>query len=376
MRRALRMATVSDIHLGHRNNPTRRILDNLNNKVNNGPFLSSIDILFLAGDIFDHLLTMDSDDAAQIDLWIAKLLRNCIKYNVVVRILEGTPSHDRKQSISFPKHDEMLQKAKVGEVKMKYVDTLSIEYIEEFDIHVLYVPDEWKPSTQDTLDEVRALMAEMGLEQVDFAIMHGLFEYQLMADIPHIPRHDSIAYHGLVKYLTFIGHIHTFSRNDRIIAQGSFDRLSHGEEEAKGFVRAVVQVNGDFELQFIENEDALKFITVVCTHDEVADSLIEIDRVVKRLPEGSFVRVQARWDNPILTNMNVIKERYPQFWWSSIGKDKEEKTSQVILDHKSVYVPLQINRQNIHSVVQERLGQRKYDGDTIQRCMANLNEIA
>jgi hypothetical protein len=335
-------------------------------------------MLVLVGDVFDHLLTFESDEASLIDLWIARLLRLCLKFDVMVRVLEGTPSHDRKQSVRFRTNQEKLEKSGLGLVKMKYVEELSIEYIEEFGIHVLYVPDEWGLTTLDTFDQVQKLLEEHQLEQVDFAFMHGMFEYQCGYNAPNMEKmtHNSFAYHAIVKHLIFIGHVHTFSRNDRIIAQGSFDRLAHGEEEAKGFVRAVVNPTGDYQIEFIENETATRFVTVACTHDDAADNLIEIDRRVRDLPVESFVRVKALKNNPILSNMTVIRERWPQFHWSNLSEDTEQKKpSDVILDHKSVYIPLQINRQNIEEIVGKRLSVRNYDPDTVQRCLNNLHEI-
>ena len=58
-------------------------------------------------------------------------------YNIILRILEGTPSHDWKQSKLFI-HLNDLTKAGTD---VKYIDSLSIEYIDKFGINVLY-PDE------------------------------------------------------------------------------------------------------------------------------------------------------------------------------------------------------------------------------------------
>jgi hypothetical protein len=178
----LRIASVSDIHLLHRNNKTPFIVSNLDKYLTNDEMLSKVDLLLFAGDVFDGPVAFSSEDIGVINIWIAKMLHKCKRHNVCVRVLEGTPSHDMNQSKIFTNINEILFKKESDRVDLKYVKTLSIEYIERFGINVLYVPDEWNHDTHDTLLEVKDLLKKNSLSQVDFAVMHGQFEYQL-ADV-------------------------------------------------------------------------------------------------------------------------------------------------------------------------------------------------
>lgn len=371
----LRFAVVSDIHLGHPRNPAEAIIKNLDKYLSNNELLSSIDILFLAGDVFDQMLNLSDDSVAHIDLWIARLLRKCHRLGVMVRVLEGTPSHDRGQSRRFVSIDEMNLKSGKMQVELRYVDTLEIEYIAKHDIHVLYVPDEWGPTTADTLDQVRSLLAAKGLTHVDIAIMHGLFGYQLNASIPNIPRHDEEAYHEIVKGPIFIGHIHVPSSFNRITAQGSFDRLSFGEEDAKGFVRCVMQKDYSFENTFIENKGAAIYKTISCQADEIVDNLFYIENVLKDVPVGSHLRIEAHYANAILSNLSVIKERWPLYVWTSIARGKERKESEVVLDHKEKYVPIVLDRQNLKRIVMDRLQSKSLTDSILHHCNKHLTEI-
>lgn len=371
----LRLAVISDIHLGSKRNSTEKIIANLNKYINVSSFLVTIDILFIAGDLFDEMLFLAADDVDLITIWIAKLLRNCAKHNVILRVLEGTPSHDRGQSKAFNTAYHISVKAGMREVNMKYINTLSIEYIPGLGINVLYVPDEWGPTSEDTLDQVKALLRNNNLKKVDYAIMHGLFDYQLPSHIPHIPRHNEIEYSKLVKRLIFIGHIHTFSTSGKVIAQGSFDRLSHNEEEPKGFVRAVVQPNGEYEMKFIENKSAATYLTITCSEPEVTDSLLWIDSKISKLEAGSNIRIEAHYTNAILSNMSVVKERWPLFNWTSIARGKEKKESEVVMDHKNVYVPILLDRQNLARVVLDRLHPIGLSEVVLEHCRAHLAEV-
>ena len=130
-----------------------------------------LDIIFIAGDVFDTLMFLSADDVGFIKLWIAKLLRLAAKYNIIVRVLEGTPSHDRKQSLLFPLINGMAEiKADV-----RHITEIYIEHIEKHNINVLYIPDEATATPEKTYEQVIELMSSKGLAQVDFAIMQPSF---------------------------------------------------------------------------------------------------------------------------------------------------------------------------------------------------------
>ena len=371
----IRIASISDIHLGHKRNKTENIIANLNKYLSNGAFMSTIDLLFIAGDVFDELLDLSNPDIAKIDLWIARLLLWATRNDVQICVLEGTPSHDRGQSNRFVTINTLMAHSGHKGADLLYVDTLSIVYLERFNLNVLFVPDEWGPSAEDTLDQVRALMRDKGLTQVDLGIMHGLFPHQLDIDIPHLSRHDNVAYTALVKYFISIGHIHTFSQFDNIIAQGSFDRLSHNEEEAKGFIRAEINEDGTYVVTFIENKTAATFKTITCNHDSVTENLLWIDQQTKDLRTGSFCRIEAHYQNPIHSNMSVIKERWPCFTWSEIKRGKEKKESKIAIDHKNIYVPIVLDRVNLPNQLLDRIHKLAIPHSVKDQCCVLIAEI-
>lgn len=362
------MAVFSDIHLGHTRNPTKEIILNLNVALPDNAETAELDIIWLAGDIFDDLFSLNNRDVLEIDIWIARLLRICKKYDILLRVLEGTPSHDWKQSNRFEAINEVTG---IG-ADLKYVKDLSIEYIERFGITVLYVPDEWD-NTETTLSQIHELLRAKGLDKVDYAIMHGQFEYQLPAHIK-APKHSTEAYHAIVKELIFIGHVHLHSRNNRIIAQGSFDRLSHGEEGPKGHVRAKVYENGVRDVVFVENAGSKKFVTVRCTNMTLEDTLLEIDDHVVDLPDGSLVRVEGNHDNPIFTNMEVLIRRYPLFSWSKLTRQDEAEDSPVIED-ATVFVPITITRDNLPALLLERVAGSGVSEPVFNAAEALLKEV-
>jgi hypothetical protein len=342
-------AVVSDIHLGHRRNGTRGIVINLRDAFPDNAQTGELDIIWLAGDVFDDLLQLSDEDLADIDFWIADFLRICKKWNISVRVLEGTPSHDWKQSQRFVTMNEAAQ---IG-ADLKYVTTLSIEYIEHLGINVLYVPDEWELTTEKTLGQVHELLRAKGLDKVDYAIMHGQFAHQL-PDHVKAQSHDSEAYLSIVKELIFIGHVHTYSRYKRILAQGSFDRLAHGEEAPKGHLRFFKQTNGDMQVQFHENFNAMRFITIKCLGMDLEQTLEEVDKVVLTLPDESFVRVESESTNPIFANMDLLIRNYPFIQFSKLSREDAE-SEKALIEDQTLFVPITITRDNIVPLLMERL---------------------
>lgn len=367
----IKLAVVSDIHLGSRRNETEYIIQNLDREFKDDESFAQLDLLVLAGDVFDRLLSLSDECVYTIDSWIVRLLRLCKKHDVILRVLYGTPSHDRDQSQRFVLLND---EARIG-ADLQYVKELSIEYIELLGINVLYVPDEWEEDTAETLTQVKELMTSRNLETVDFAFMHGQFTFQL-PPIVSAPKHNEQEYLRLVDKLIFIGHIHTHSRHDRIIAQGSFDRLSHGEEEAKGHIRAIVRSRDDYELVFHENENARKYITVDCENLSLEQTLQRVYYIADELPDGSNIRLSCSKDNPILTEMEQLVRYRPLITWTKVVRSVEENTNSITDNEiNDEYVPVQITKENIQKLVMSRVSLKTSDPKIIDLAGKLLTEL-
>jgi hypothetical protein len=346
----LRAASISDIHLGHRRTPTGEIITNLYKAFPDDAETAALDIIFIVGDVFDDLLSLNNEEVTEIDLWIANFLRLCAKHDIVVLIVEGTPSHDWQQSRRFV---VMNEAARIG-ADLTYVKNLSIQYIERLGITVLCVPDEANPTNDRTLEQVQELMKAKGLTQVDYALMHGQFPHQLPAAAHKAPVHDPDAYLALVRYLIFIGHVHFFSHYRRIIAQGSFDRLAQGEEGPKGHVRALVRGLDDYDISFVENTGAKRYVTVNCLGLGLEETIAQVDEYVLDLPVGSYVRVRSEHTNTIFTNMEMLIRRYPLLNWSKDAVSPDEDKTAVVED-EVLYVPITLTRENLGGLLMQRI---------------------
>lgn len=358
----IKYLVIGDVHLGHPLNKTKFITDNLLEFLQT--YIIDIDVLFIAGDWTDRLLNIASEYTPDIIYCINSIINLCKKYNVKLRILEGTPSHDWKQSILFP----IINSVKNESIDLKYIDTLHIENISDFDINVLYVPDEWNRNSEDTYKEVLAIMKSKGLNTVDIAIMHGQFTYQLPGVITPVS-HNPDNYLNIVKYFINIAHVHTYTVYDRIIAQGSFDRVAHGEEKPKGGCLMTIFKNGLMEHIFLENTKARKFVTINIKDFTVEESLDKIDKKLNKLPDNSFIRIKAKKNNPLLKQIKELKLKHLMFHFTTPLVDDKDTTldESKLVDDKFIfdsnYIPITINKDNIKTLIDNEISKNNYTAE-------------
>jgi len=345
----VRYLVFSDVHFGHRINPTASIVDNIYRLVSQYQ-KQSLDIIFIAGDLFDRLIDNSMSDNREVHIWMCWLLRFCEENKIRLRVLEGTRSHDRGQSSQFETIHHIAQTS----LDYRYIPYLHIEHMEDLGITVLYLPDEWNEDPKVTYRQVCSLMESSQLSQVDIAIMHGQFGYQLKQAPPTIPKHQESDYLSIVKYYIHIGHVHSYSQFEKIIAQGSIDRLAHGEEEPKGMVYAEIRKDGSKEHHFIVNKAAMVFKTIRVKPLELKDSIAYLDQRISKLPLGSAIRIQAKKDHPIFQVFSDLEIRYSQYRLSKKTTDQDEHIYETHID-SDAYQTFTISRDNIRSLITDIL---------------------
>lgn len=370
MKETITMLSISDIHLGSKLTPTSFIIKNLFKVISDVIKHNNLDIIWLVGDIFDKLLNLPENSVGEIQIWIVSLLRLCKKHDILLRILEGTPSHDRGQSKEFIKLNDL---SKIN-ADVKYIDTLYIEHIKKFNIRVLYIPDEYHSSHEITLEEVKSLMDSQGLKQVDYAIMHGMFEYQIPKGI-NLKTHNAESYLNLVKHYIFIGHVHQSSQYSRILSQGSFDRLAHREEENKGcwLVKSGLKDTASNKVTFIVNSNAMIYNTyslIGLSEKEINDKLKDLNNI----QDGHHVRMLLEKNDPNLALINSFKIKFSNLKWSSkYIKNKDDKIS--LGSNIDLYNPIPLNANTLSDLVHKRLSAYGIDDSILKNVLELLDEF-
>ena len=350
MNSKLNALVFSDVHLYHDKTKTEHIVLGLYKALADNQKLKDVDIIFISGDLFDHSVFMPNKDTHFVINFIYHLLNICSRYDIVLRILEGTPSHDWKQSKIIIDINDNLPIP----VDAKHVVNLSIEHIERFGIDVLYVPDEWGTGCSDTFQEVKQLLVEHNLEKVDLAIMHGCFNYQFPVNLVGKPDvHDERSYLDVVRYLIIIGHYHTPSIFERIYVPGSFDRLKHGEEEAKGYLEFTLHDNGAYDVKFHENKNAMIFKTFDFAETEVSDAINQLRSYLGDSVKECFIRVLAHKDDAVYSGIRDLKRLFPYVNFSISLKTKNK--DKLVSETKEIIRPSTLSADNILELMNARL---------------------
>lgn len=360
----MNMAALGDIHTAHKDTPTSLILENLEKAFPRNTVTAALDVIVITGDWFDGLINLPMGVATQadnhntsivgaIEIYVIGFLRMCAEYDICVWIVEGTPSHDRRQSFLF----EHLNKLYEIGATIYYATKLEVVHFERFNADVLFVPDEWRVDPNDTYIEARCAISDAGLETVHYAVMHGAFEHQLPSFLSS-KCHDAKLYLDLVSEYIFIGHVHFHSIFERIIAAGSFDRLAFGEESPKGHVR--VKVRGGITkdtIEFIENTTA-KIYKSFDVSGLSPDDIIDLVRAAN-LPDGSAVRLLCHPSDAAIYALRQIRNTLLDYTFATKTISVAVKTEITELLTKPTKVAaVDLKPDNILRMLEDKLRQR------------------
>lgn len=326
-----RALTISDLHWGHRNTFTYVALDNLKTNVINAKVLASVDVLFITGDVFDRLLTIPQ--GSEIYEFIVYLLTLCKMCNTAVRILEGTPSHDWKQSKLFV----TINESNKINADLLYVDELAVIKDPTLPYVIGYVPDEIRATPEITTREFKELMTTAGYQQLDFILMHGLMDFQL----PKIdaPCFNSDEWSPLAKYMIYIGHDHTRKEKYNIVIPSSHDRNAHGEEGDKGAIITDI-IDGVCHNYFIPNVNAMPYITLACQEMEDEAVIPLVEKTIAGMESGYLaIKLNSK------TNLKSLAKKWAKRTIPSVKVDyvsdavtEEVATAMFMQTHVSVNI--------------------------------------
>ena len=361
MNNLIKILQLSDIHLGNKLNSTEKIVNALRHYFrSNQKEFSKLSMIVLVGDVYDRLLNTSSSDYILSIEWLTELVIFCKNNNIKLRILEGTPSHDWKQcKVLYTIIDRLNI-----DVDFKYIETLHIEIMTDLNLSVLYVPDEWKHKASETYNEILELMVANNLSKVDVVFMHGQFHYQL----PMIRLESSFSEEdmlNIVNYYISIGHIHTPSVFERILAQGSFDRLAHNEEEDKGgIVVTIDKSKGDFSYRFIKNEKAMLFKTYRYEEEELDFIIQDLEDKISKLPIGSNIRIISNNEDYLTKSVKVLKEKFINMVIKA-EKPKVKDNKYKILEDKLIIESFSITKDNLKTLLSECMEKHNLNDESL-----------
>ncbi len=298
-----RFLVFGDVHLLHGRVPTAHIVNILTEKIIDAGRISAI---YLVGALWDDSRYLRTEDSKVAIAFIVWLLNYCKVQGIALRVLEGTPSHDHKQS-------EMIvnMNATIGADAM-YLNEVGVMYDPAIDAVIGWVQDEYRIDATETERIMDEKMLSGGYDKLDFCFMHGMFKFQ--SPVENIRYFDMSFWLARVRQLIMIGHDHRPKQWDRIRVTGSPERLSHGEEEDKGVT--IVDYDGQHTRDYFwVNERAVPQFTVRVTEDYdacLAQCLERINRILAH-PSCDLGRLKIEYydGSPIAANVAQWKREYP-----------------------------------------------------------------
>lgn len=312
----LRMIQTGDIHFCHKRTPTANLIKTMNYLFYENESLKDVDLVVLNGDVWDSLVEQPNVDALCARQWIRKFVNDCGLNDVELYVLEGTPDHDWKQSKEFVAYDTPCS--------VHYIDQLSITHLERFNLDVLWVPDECRPTTEGVWQDACSLLAKSGLDQVDLAFVHGGFDFQYPGTF-EVKVHSSERYSSITRYGVFANHVHKAGQCLKVFGPGSPDRLRQGEDEDKGYHRVVLDLNTQkCYVDWLPNPYAWEHVSLNVdglSHEEVVH---EARTRAKTLRGGSFICLKNGDPDVVKAALTPLRLEFPALQWELKNKKKKE----------------------------------------------------
>ena len=301
--------TLSDLHFGHKGTSVSVMCRNFQAFFGDFKLQENFDqvkLILISGDLWHKSVSFGADIIPEfLELWY-KFTAWCFRKGIVLRLLKGTPEHDANQGSTLTS----ITSRAFPDLDFRYIPSLSVEIHSGLGLSILYVPDVCRPSAEETYQDAVGALHEAGLQKADIGCMHGMFKYQL-GNIPMNHNvHDEQQYLELVTGFITVGHIHVMSSYERIYAQGSFDRISHGEESPKGAFYFTEVKPGSWEPVFLVNHNALIYKTIEIK-PSAKDPMRAIEELAESLPDGSHLRIAAPEGHDVLKAVEAFSKKYP-----------------------------------------------------------------
>lgn len=357
---------ISDIHLLHSRVSTEKIIEGLNAVLPFNDKMRDVHRINLVGDVFDTVVEWEDNTVNTVSLWIIRVLRLCVEYDIQLRVLKGTPSHDGNQSSKFVYYNDLLE---IG-ADLKYIDEVMMIKDERYGDITFYVPDRIRPRHIMVYEEYQEWLEKLGVDYCDYGMFHGFFEHQVPS---MIDCHQSEWYKPTMRYYIACGHDHHMSVNGIVLVQGSFDRLSHGEENPKGYFETTSFKDNTYVANFIENKLATKQNTYLLDGLDEKE-LDELRDEILALPTHSFVSIKVEsqdyipWIKVIESLVDGRKIKF------TIGKPNK-KVKVELPQLQRAYVPTPLNQQTLPTILRERLSLEGVSETVIEHCLLLLDTL-
>ena len=240
-----------------------------------------IDFINLLGDFYDRKISLNEESSKLSKEFIDDLLGLCREFNIKLRWIRGTKTHDFNQLDNF-KHYQLYT-----DVDFRIITTVTEE--EMFpEVSILWIPEEYMHDQDEYYKEFLDACSDGA--KYDMIFGHGTWEHEAFTcqvqeserNIKGSPVFRIKQWEDKVYGPIIFGHIHTHNvYKEKIYYTGSYSRWCYGEEKPKGFLDLTYDVEStEYKVKFIKNIHALDYTTVKLSEYIDADSTVD-EKVAK-----------------------------------------------------------------------------------------------
>lgn len=334
----LRMIHIADIHFSVSG------IDPIEHyKILSDQFLDKIesttfDILAIDGDIFDHRCMGNNIALQYAILFFDRCLNRCRQINATMIVIDGTESHDDHQIINLFGHylsDRTVDLRIVTKVKFEYIKGAK----------VLCIPELYGMGKE----YYEKFLFNSG--RYDLCFMHGMFKgavYQEGMNDLDSKKAPTFTIDDFRNCLGPIisGHVHIPGCYKRYFYYtGSPIRFRHGEEQDKGFLVVLYDMNNCSHYTHFEKIESFRFDTIY--FDEIIKKdLNSINQYIQQLKSNGIYNLRIKFsrvlNNDELDILTILKNYYRRDKYIKIEYDgnkakEQEKIKQEIEDKYQTY---------------------------------------
>lgn len=335
---------MADIHIGAMSykdtfDGILYIRDLLDSYTKDGP----LDFIIIGGDYFDKQLYANDPfiKLAQ------KLMLYIVLHAKVIRIINGTSSHDCSQYGLFDTLKEdipLISKNFVYDLKV--INTVSEEELLP-GMHVLYIPEEY---VFDKEEYYKEFLSED--KSYDYIFGHGMIAEAFTYLKKKRKKEDGIKRRSAPVFRSIelsdhcrgdviFGHYHIHSEymDGKVSYSGSLFRWKHGEEEDKGFYFITTNPEEEYyKKTFVYNDKANKYITLYYGYDDhIFTPGLDLEKEAKKIIR---IKKQKKIDQlRLVFNIPLSYENPEAFinFWKERFKDPQ-KYKDIKIEYANGYV--------------------------------------
>ena len=270
--------------------------------------LPRIDLIIIDGDFFHKELSFnDMHTFYALKFWnkLVKIARR--KQCKYIRLIKGTKSHDRDQLERLPIYDDI----DIQVINKVCKETLFGKY------KILYLPEEYIKNSDEYYEEYFN-------DRYQLITGHGLLtetafvSYESEVSIETAPVFNTKKLLSICDGPIIFGHIHDgYIIKKRVFYTGSFSRWKMGEENPKGFLINITNLDYPdlFKIITIENKIERKFVNIrindLIKKYKVEDCILKInDYKVNNNIYKLRLRVKMKQDKEFIDKVIMLQDYY------------------------------------------------------------------